>query len=226
MCATVQIFFGDGRIIRTFYPLEKGQTMKIKLATTCFVIGTLLAPVAALAADSDSDRTHPVTFVKDSVVTAKIKAKLAEEKMSSLTRIKVDTDAKGAVVLRGKVKTQEEADKAASIARGTEGVTSVNSRIRIGEAPVAGHAADGSSDRRHPVTFVKDSVITTKIKAKLAEEKISSLTHIKVDTDAAGAVFLGGRVKTQEEADKAVSIARGTEGVTSVKSNIRVKKAD
>jgi hyperosmotically inducible protein len=198
--------------------------MKIKLATTCFVIGTLLAPVAVLAADGDSDRTHPMTFVKDSVITAKIKAKLAEEKISSLAHIKVDTDAKGAVVLRGKVKTQDEADKAVSIARATEGVTSVNSSIRVRGAPGSAHAAAGESDRKHPGAFVKDSAITTKIKAKLAEEKLSSLAHIKVDTDNKGAVVLGGKVKTQEEADKAVSIARGTEGVTSVKSNIRINK--
>lgn len=106
--------------------------MKIKLATTCFVIGTLLVPIAAHAADdSDSDRAHPMTFVKDSAITTKIKAKLADEKMSSLVKIKVDTDRKGAVVLSGKVRTQEEADKAVSIARGTEGVTSVKSKIKI-----------------------------------------------------------------------------------------------
>jgi hyperosmotically inducible protein len=198
--------------------------MKIKLAATCFVIGTLLAPVAAYAADGDSDRTHPMTFVKDSVITTKIKAKLAEEKMSSLAHIKVDTDAKGAVVLGGKVKTQQEADKAASIARETEGVTSVKSNIRIKNAPDAAHAAAPDSDRKHPGAFVKDSVITTKIKAKLAEEKISSLAHIKVDTDNKGAVVLRGNAKTQEDADKAVSIAHETEGVTSVKSNIRIKK--
>ena len=198
--------------------------MKIKLATTCFVIGTLLAPVAAYAADGDSDRTHPMTFVKDSVITTKIKAKLAEEKMSSLAHIKVDTDAKGAVVLRGKVKTQEEADKAVSIARETEGVTSVKSNIRIKNAPDSARAAAGDSDRKHPGAFVKDSVITTKIKAKLAEEKLSSLAHIKVDTDSQGRGGFGRKVKTQEEADKAVSIARETEGVTSVKSNIRIKK--
>lgn len=197
--------------------------MKIKLATTCFVIGTLLAPVAAYAADGDSDRTHPMTFVKDSVITTKIKAKLAEEKLSSLAHIKVDTDAKGAVVLRGKVKSQEEADKAVSIARATEGVTSVKSSIRVKGAPGPAPAAAGESDRKHPGAFVKDSVITTKIKAKLAEEKISSLAHIKVDTDNKGAVVLRGNAKTQEEADKAVSIARATEGVTSVKSSIRVK---
>jgi hyperosmotically inducible periplasmic protein len=108
--------------------------MKIKLATTCFLIGTVLAPVAAHADDADLDRAHPMTFVKNSVVTTKIKTKLAAEKIDSLVHLKVDTDSKGVVVLRGKVRTQEEADKAVSIARETEGVTSVKSKIQIKKA--------------------------------------------------------------------------------------------
>jgi hyperosmotically inducible protein len=131
MCASEQIGFENSRIICTFHCIKKGQTMKTKLATTCFIMGTLLAPVAAFAADPDTDRMQPKTFVKDSVITTKIKAKLAEEKMSSLVHVKVDTHSKGAVVLSGKVRTQEEADKAVSIARETEGVTSVKSHIRI-----------------------------------------------------------------------------------------------
>ena len=51
--------------------------MKYKLATTCFVIGATLAPVAAYAADSDTDRAKPATFVKDSAITTKIKVRLA-----------------------------------------------------------------------------------------------------------------------------------------------------
>ena len=105
--------------------------MKIQLATTCFVIGTLLAPVLAHAEDRDSDRKHPMTYVKDSVITTKIKAKLADEKMRSLVHIQVDTDSKGAVVLSGTVRSQEEADKAVAIAHETEGVTSVKSNIRV-----------------------------------------------------------------------------------------------
>ena len=105
--------------------------MKIRLATTCFIIGALLVPVAAHAADPDTDRTHPKAFVKDSVITTKIKAKLAAENIKSLAGIRVDTDANGMVVLSGEAKTQEEADKAVSIARETEGVTSVESKIRI-----------------------------------------------------------------------------------------------
>ncbi len=105
--------------------------MKTTFATSCIVIGTLLAPVAAFAADADSDRTHPLTYVKDSVITTKVKANLADEKMSTLAYIKVDTDSKGAVALSGKVRTQQEADKAVSIARATEGVTSVTSNLKV-----------------------------------------------------------------------------------------------
>lgn len=105
--------------------------MKLKLATSCFVIGALFAPLAAFAADSDSAGAKSMTYVKDSVITTKIKAKLAAEKMSSLTNIQVDTDREGVVVLSGHVKTQAEENTAITIARGTEGVTAVKSKIQI-----------------------------------------------------------------------------------------------
>jgi hyperosmotically inducible periplasmic protein len=105
--------------------------MKITLATSCFVLAAFLAPAAVFAGDSDSDRSHPLTFVNDSVITTKVKAKLADEKMGTLAHISVDTDAKGAVVLSGKAKTQKDADKALAIARSTEGVTSVSSTIVV-----------------------------------------------------------------------------------------------
>jgi hyperosmotically inducible protein len=90
--------------------------------------------------------------------------------------------------------------------------------------PLAAYPDDRAADRKHPTTFVKDSVITTKVKAKLAEEKISSLTKVHVDTDANGMVLLTGTVNSNAEADKAVSIAKATEGVTSVSSKLTVKK--
>ena len=105
--------------------------MKIKLATACFVLGTLLAPIVGFTADSDTDRSHPKAFVKDSAITTKIKAKLAEEKMNSLVNIKVDTDSNGVVWLSGTAKTQEDVDKAVSIAHDTDGVKSVKNHIKI-----------------------------------------------------------------------------------------------
>ena len=81
-------------------------------------------------------------------------------------------------------------------------------------------------DRKHPVAFVKDSVITTKIKAKLAAEKLSSLAKIRVDTDANGMVVLSGNARSQDASDKAEAIARGVEGVVSVQNDVKVKKDD
>lgn len=97
--------------------------------------------------------------------------------------------------------------------------------VAMALSPLAGRA-DRDSDRSHPMAYVADSAITTKVKAKLANEKLGSLAHIHVDTDAQGAVYLSGNARTTSAADKAVEIARGTEGVTSVKSSITVKKDD
>lgn len=105
--------------------------MKNPLAISLFLVGTILAPVVAFA-DADADRSQPMTFVKDSAITTEIKAKLAAEKMSNLVRVSVDTDSAGQVVLSGTTKTQAEADKAVSIARNTEGVKSVTSKIQVG----------------------------------------------------------------------------------------------
>jgi hyperosmotically inducible protein len=105
--------------------------MKHMLATTCFVIGATLAPVAAYAADSDADRANPVTFVKDSAITTKIKAKLAAEHPGSLKHISVDTDTNGVVWMKGTVNNQAEADQAITIARNTEGVRSVKSSLKV-----------------------------------------------------------------------------------------------
>jgi hyperosmotically inducible protein len=105
--------------------------MKTKIATSCFVISTLLSPVMAYAADGDTDRMHPVTYLKDSIITAKVKTNLADAKMSSLVHIQVDTDAKGAVSLSGTVRTPEQATQAVAIARGTSGVTSVVSSLTV-----------------------------------------------------------------------------------------------
>ena len=105
--------------------------MKTKFTAICFVIGALMAPVIGYTADSDTDRSHPKTFVKDSVITTKVKAKLAEEKISSLVHIRVDTDSKGVVWLSGTAESQDSVDKAVSIARDTEGVSSVENHIKI-----------------------------------------------------------------------------------------------
>ena len=105
--------------------------MKTKFAITCLISAMLLGSAVILAQDSDTDRSHPKVFVKDSAITMTVKAKLAAEHITSLGRIHVDTDKNGVVWLSGSARTQEAIDKAVSIAKGTEGVKGVHSHIKI-----------------------------------------------------------------------------------------------
>ncbi len=70
---------------------------------------------------------------------------------------------------------------------------------------------------------VKDSVITTKIKAEYAKDKQVSFRRIHVDTDDKGVVTLSGTARSKAESNKAVAIAKNTEGVASVKNRIKVQ---
>ena len=113
------------------FPVE-AKVMKMKAATvTALVVGVGLLGSVAIAQDSDTDRAHPKAFVEDSAITSKIKTRLAAEHITSLGRIHVDTDKDGVVWLTGSARTQAAIDKAAEIARGTEGVRDVKNRLVI-----------------------------------------------------------------------------------------------
>ena len=105
--------------------------MNTRLAASCLVAGALMLPIASYAVDADSNRTSPKAYAKDSIITAKIKEELAEEKLSSLVKIHVDTDNRGRVSLSGTAATQEAADRVVLIAHRVKGVTYVQSKIHV-----------------------------------------------------------------------------------------------
>jgi hyperosmotically inducible protein len=85
---------------------------------------------------------------------------------------------------------------------------------------------DSDTHRSDPEMMVKDSAITTEIKAKLATEHFSSLAKIHVDTDKNGVVWLSGTAESKAAVDRAIEVAKGTEHVKSVNSTLTVKKDD
>jgi len=105
--------------------------MKLTIATAALAAAGLLAGAAIYAQDADVDRSHPKAFVKDSVITTKIKSKLAADHITSLGRIRVDTDADGVVYLGGSAHSKEAIDRAVGIARDTEGVRGVHSALVV-----------------------------------------------------------------------------------------------
>jgi hyperosmotically inducible protein len=90
-------------------------------------------------------------------------------------------------------------------------------------APVAAYAADTKSVKENIKENISDTVITARIKAEYAKDKDVSALKIKVDTDDKGVVTLSGNAGSRAEAEKAVTIARDTKGVSTVKDEIKVQ---
>jgi hyperosmotically inducible protein len=130
MCAGEQRPTADKRTIASVS--QRGSNMKTKVLVTCIAMTTLLGSAAVIAAgDSDADRSHPVTFVKDSAITVKVKTKLAADHITSVGRIHVDTDKAGIVFLSGSARSQEAIDRAVTLARETKGVTKVQNDLTV-----------------------------------------------------------------------------------------------
>jgi hyperosmotically inducible protein len=70
--------------------------------------------------------------------------------------------------------------------------------------------------------YIDDTVITTKVKAAIAEDPLTKVLEVKVKTFK-GEVQLSGFVSSREAADRAVELARGVKGVTSVKDDMQIK---
>jgi osmotically-inducible protein OsmY len=70
--------------------------------------------------------------------------------------------------------------------------------------------------------YIDDSVITTKVKTLLANDDFLKSFQISVESRK-GIVELSGFVDSQRAVDKADQIARGVEGVKSVKNALIVK---
>jgi osmotically-inducible protein OsmY len=87
---------------------------------------------------------------------------------------------------------------------------------------VSFEACDSTSKQESTGEYVDDSVITTKVKALLAEDDFLKSFQISVETYK-GTVQLSGFVGSQKAVDKAGEIARSVKGVTTVRNNLIVK---
>jgi hyperosmotically inducible periplasmic protein len=86
-------------------------------------------------------------------------------------------------------------------------------------------AGEPDADISGPSHGLKDAALVTAVRTNLAANHLASLMHLTVETDGDGVVWLGGTAGTQEAADRAVEIARTTDGVDYVKSSIEVVRA-
>lgn len=77
-------------------------------------------------------------------------------------------------------------------------------------------------DQQTVGAFVDDATLTTKVKARFAEDPTVAATSINVET-LNGTVQLSGFAKSQAERTAAERITRATSGVKAVKNDIVVR---
>jgi hyperosmotically inducible protein len=94
----------------------------------CLVLLMLVATFAVCAPARAQESTGE--YVDDSVITAKVKALLAEDDFLKSFQISVETD-KGTVELSGSVDSRDAVSKAGEIARSVKGVISVKNNLML-----------------------------------------------------------------------------------------------
>jgi hyperosmotically inducible protein len=153
----------------------------------------------------------------DPVITGKVKATLAVDSTVKAAQIEVATK-DGVVTLTGNLNSQAEKDRAIEIARTMSGVKNVVDMLAVRTSAETG---DAPQPERTVGEHVDDAVITASVKTRLLDDPMVKGLKIDVDTRS-GVVFLTGSVRSQQESDRAVEIARATDHVRDVKSNLNV----
>ena len=127
-----------------------------RLASVAAVAALFALPLAGHAQQS------PGTLMKDSAITAKIKAAQAADSTVRATSINVETDNAGAVTLSGSARSQAEIDRAVELAKGVKGVTRVTNNMTLagGNAGTMGTTSSSSSTTGSMATTPSNSATT------------------------------------------------------------------
>src|SRR3954471_3724643 len=80
----------------------------------------------------------------------------------------------------------------------------------------------GTTTRESTGEYIDDASITTKVKAAFVKDPVVKALQVNVDTFK-GTVQLSGFVDTAEQKARAEQVARGINGVSTVKNNITIK---
>jgi osmotically-inducible protein OsmY len=103
--------------------------MKKNYGVIRFLVALMML-ASFMACASTPERSSTGEYVDDTVITTKVKTELASDNLLKSFQISVETR-KGIVDLSGFVDSQYAVDKAGEIARGVEGVKSVNNALIV-----------------------------------------------------------------------------------------------
>ena len=179
-----------------------GTTAATTTTTVTPMPASKIADKTAIAADNAADNTRAAAA--NAADNTRAAAAVAADKTRNAAATVVE-------------KTKEVAANVADKTRSAAATVAAKTEVAADKAEVKSDVA-----ARKTGAVVADSVITTKVKADIFKEPELKSMAIHVETEK-GVVMLSGFVDTKADADKAVAVAKNIEGVTSVKSAIKVK---
>ncbi|GHD93874.1 molecular chaperone OsmY [Pseudocitrobacter faecalis] len=191
--------------------MKMGKTLLAVILGSAVMSGSAMAESNAASEAGqkvDSSMNKVGNFMDDSAITAKVKAALVDHDAIKSTDISVKTENK-VVILSGTVDNQSQSDQATSLAKGVEGVSSVENKLTIRE---------GKADSMKG--YAGDAATTSEVKAKLLADDIVPSRKVKVETTD-GVVTLTGTVDSKAQVERAESIAKAIDGVKSVENDLK-----
>lgn len=154
--------------------------------------------------------------VHDASITTRIKTAYVFNRHLDSFRIHVETQ-DGIVTLHGSVPSDIHRDLATAIAGNADGVREVRNELELAEAEEGPEEAEKTFGEA-----VRDASVTASVKMALAFERGVRGSAISVRTDG-GTVTLTGEVDSEAERQLAARVARNTEGVKHVVSNVQLR---
>lgn len=170
---------------------------------------------ASLANAQNSDTSQAGGVVQrwdDATLAAKVKSKLLLEKRGDGLDIKVSSHA-GAVTLEGTAVSEDASQQAEHLAAQTEGVTSVDNRLKVD--PDAASTQKLEKSVGDAQAAVSDAWITSQIKAGILSAHALEGLSIGVSTRD-GVVTLSGQVPSSDERQQLIDAASKIRGVREV----------
>jgi osmotically-inducible protein OsmY len=171
----------------------------------------------------------PVAATDDARITTSIQSKYFMDDRIKGRHIVVTTNG-GVVTLTGEIADDTERAEALLLARTTEGVKRVedNLTMSLAAAPAASTAAPpptspapSAAPKPTGTATDTDAALADRIKSQLASDNQVKNAPIEV-TAKSGVVTLQGTVPTRSAKERALTVARGIDGVTQVVERIQV----
>jgi len=235
----------NGQSVQIFLLEDDMQLKKsLVLSTAVLIAGVMTAPAFSQTAPpaagtketAQKQERRSGGGLTDGWITMKIHSQFVPEDALEDSDIDVDT-ANGVVTLTGTVPTEAGRTRAVAIAKATDGVKSVNDKLKVapaGATPTgttadkpgttareAGREAAGAAKtggRR-----VNDGWIKSKIYAQFLTEDALEGSDIDIAVRN-GTVTLTGTVATEAGRSHAVAVAKATDGVKNVQDSLKVTK--